>query len=92
MPYAVRATLIADRQIRALRGARRKAYLAFEETLARRGCAPLDYRLTGEEPLHSMCVKHLRGRDRAVVAFSGQDALILLVGPRNWIGLGAWAA
>ena len=46
MSYNVRSTPVADRQISALRGARRKAYDQFEESLARQGCAALDSRDT----------------------------------------------
>ena len=81
MPYTVRSTPIADRQIAGLRAARRKAYDRFEEALARQGCAALDYRRTGDAPLPSLCVKHLRGLDRAVVTFSGDEAWVLFVGP-----------
>jgi hypothetical protein len=56
-------------------------YLSFEQELARRGCAALGYRLTGDEPLSSLCVKHLRGTDRVVVAFTGVEAWVILVGP-----------
>ena len=77
----VRSTPIADRQIASLRGARLKAYLSFEQELASRGCAALGYRLTGAEPLSSLCVKHLRGADRAVVAFTTEEAWVILVGP-----------
>lgn len=81
MPYSVRATPVAERQIAGLRGARRKAYDQFEQALAQTGCAALDYRLTGADPLPSLCAKHLRGRDRAVVAFADDDPWVLLVGP-----------
>jgi hypothetical protein len=30
-----------------------------------------------------MCVKHLRGKDRAVVAFSADEVWVLLVGPHD---------
>ena len=83
MPYAVKSTPVADRQIAALRGARRKAYEQFEQALARHGCAALSYRLTGDQPLPSLCVQHLRGKDRAVVAFSGHETWVLLVGPHD---------
>jgi len=79
--YSVRGTLVAERQIAVLRGARRKAYDRFERALARDGCTALDYRLTGADPLPSLCAKHLRGSDRAVVAFADGDAWVLLVGP-----------
>jgi len=81
VPYSVRATLVAERQIAGLRGARRKAYDQFEQALFSGGCSALDYRLTGADPLPSLCVKHLRGNDRAVVAFADDDAWVLLVGP-----------
>lgn len=81
MPYSVRATVVADRQIAGLRGARRRAYDQFEQALARGGCLALDYRLTGADPLPRLCCKHLRGRDRAVVAFADADAWVLLVAP-----------
>lgn len=81
MPYTVRSTRVADRQIAGLRGPRRKAYVEFEQALAREGCAALGYRLTGDDPLPSLCVKHLRVSDRVVVAFSGDEAWVLLVGP-----------
>jgi len=81
VPYFVRATPVAERQIAGLRGARRKAYDQFELVLAQSGCGALDYRLTGLDPLPSLCAKHLRGSDRAVVAFANDDAWVLLVGP-----------
>lgn len=43
----------------------------------------MGYRLTGEHPLTSLCVKHLRGADRAVVAFVDDAAWVLLVGPHD---------
>jgi hypothetical protein len=72
---------VADRQIAGLRGPRRKAYNEFEHALALHGCAALGYRLTGDDPLPNLCVKHLRGNDRVVVAFSGDEAWVLLIGP-----------
>jgi hypothetical protein len=60
------------------------AYRAFVDDLARNGCAALGYRLTGPVPISRMCVKHLRGAIRIVVAFeSPRRACILLVGPHN---------
>lgn len=52
-------------------------------TTSRAGaCAALGYRLTGPDPLPRLCVKHLRGQDRVVVAFPAADeAWILLVAP-----------
>ena len=83
MPYDVRATALAQQQIAALRGPRRKAFDAFATALVHEGCAALTYRLTGEEPLPWLCVRHLRGKDRAVVAFDGDDAWVLVVGPHD---------
>lgn len=83
MPCEVKDTPIAQRQIAGLRGARRKAFDAFVTTLSNEGCRALAYRLTGEEPLPCMCVQHLRGKDRVVVAFEGPSAWVLLVGPHD---------
>jgi hypothetical protein len=44
----------------------------------------MSYRLTGADPLPRLCVRHLRGADRVVVAFEEQDrAWIVLVGPHT---------
>lgn len=75
------ATLMAERHIWGLRGPRRRAYEQFEQALAATGCAALGYRLTGQDPLPQLCVKHLRGADRVVVAFVAHTAWVLLVGP-----------
>lgn len=83
MPYDVRATTLAERQIAALRGPRRKAFDSFLAELARDGCAALSYRLTGDDPLPQLCVRHLSGQDRVVVAFEGDTAWVLLVGPHD---------
>jgi hypothetical protein len=77
-------TPLASAQASGLRGPARKAYEAFLDDLAHRGCAALGYRVTGPEPLPRLCVKHLRGADRVVVAFeSDMLAWILLVGPHG---------
>lgn len=83
MPYTVLRTTLADRQVRGLRGARAAAFHRFEVALAREGCAALAYRLTGADPLPRLCVRHLRGRDRVVVAFDHEEAWVLLVGPHD---------
>lgn len=77
----VAATRVALQQIAGLRGRRLKAYEEFEILLAAAGCAAMGYRLTGGPPLDSLCVKHLRGADRVVVAFVDSRAVVLLVGP-----------
>lgn len=83
MTLRVYTTPIAERQIASLRGPHKRTFDNFLIQLTRIGCAALDYRLTGEPPLPSLCVKHLRAQDRAVVAFQDDDAWILLVGPHN---------
>lgn len=83
MPYEVKATPVAQRQIAVLRGPRRKAFDAFVSMLADEGCRALAYRLTGNEPLPRLCVQHLRAKDRVVVAFDGATAWVLLVGPHD---------
>ena len=82
MPYEVKATPIAQRQIVGLRGPRRKAFDAFGTMLANEGCRALAYRLTGAEPLPGH-VQHLRAKGRVVVAFDGPTAWVLLVGPHE---------
>jgi hypothetical protein len=75
-------TTLADQQIRNLRRRDSDSFGAFAEDLRHRGCAALGYRLTGPVPLSALCVKHLIGPLRVVVAFrSAAEALILLVGP-----------
>jgi hypothetical protein len=83
VPCEVKATPIAARQISALRGPRRKALEAFVTALSVEGCKALGYRLSGAEPLPQLCVKHLRGSDRVVVAFEDVTAWVLLVGPHD---------
>lgn len=56
MPYEVKATPIAQRQIAGLRGPHRKAFDAFVTMLVNEGCRALAYRLTGNEPLPGLCV------------------------------------
>jgi hypothetical protein len=43
----------------------------------------MGYRLTGPPPLCDSCCVLLRGRDRAVVAFEPDRAVVLLVGPHD---------
>lgn len=74
-------TATAARQADALRGPARRAYQAFLDELAASGCAAMGYRLTGSDPLPRLCVKHLRGPDRVIVAFPPTgEAWVLLVG------------
>jgi hypothetical protein len=81
-------TPLASAQAAVLRGPARKAYEAFLDDLSHRGCAALGYRVTGPEPLPRLCVKHLRGPDRVVVAFEHAElAWVLLVGPHGDPGI-----
>ncbi|MCO1582411.1 hypothetical protein M8C13_42350 [Crossiella sp. SN42] len=84
MPITVVETPVAIAQVAALRGPSRRAYEHFLDELSHRGCAALSYRVTGPEPLPRLCVRHLRGADRVVVAFNQADsAYVLLVGPHD---------
>jgi hypothetical protein len=82
--HEVLETPVAASQVDALRGPRKCAYSAFLLELAANGCAAMSYRLTGPDPLPRLCVRHLRGADRVIVAFEQQDrAWVVLVGPHN---------
>jgi hypothetical protein len=77
-------TPVAAAQVDALRGPRKRAYSAFLLELAANGCAAMSYRLAGPEPLPRLCVRHLRGADRVIVAFEQLDrAWVVLVGPHT---------
>src|SRR5579864_7343273 len=81
MPVEVLETPLASAQAAGLRGPAARAYHTFLDDLARNGCAALAYRVTGPTPLDRLCVKHLRGADRVVVAFEAERrAWVLLVG------------
>ena len=81
MPTEVIATPRADQQIAGLDRTHARAFGEFLDDLAARGCQALGYRLSGPAPVDHLCVKHLRGSLRVVVAFEGQQrAWILLVG------------
>lgn len=84
MPTGVTSTRRAQQQAARLDRMHARAFAAFVDDLARNGCAALGYRLTGPVPISRMCVKHLRGAFRVVVAFeSPRQACILLVGPHD---------
>jgi hypothetical protein len=75
------ATPRAEQQIAGLNRRQSKSFNDFLNDLAARGCRALAYRLSGPAPLDHMCVKHLSGSLRVVVAFeSRQRTWILLVG------------
>ena len=84
MATEVLATPRAEQQIGALGRKQAKAFSDFLSDLAARGCAALAYRLSGPAPLDHLCVKHLGGSLRVVVAFeSERRAWIMLVGPHD---------
>jgi hypothetical protein len=84
MRTEVLSTPRADQQIQSLTRRSAKTFDDFLNDLAARGCQALAYRLTGETPIDRICVKHLRGSLRVVVAFeTTRRAWILLVGPHD---------
>jgi mRNA-degrading endonuclease RelE of RelBE toxin-antitoxin system len=84
MPIEVVSTRRAQQQAEDLDRRHALAFTAFVDDLARNGCAALGYRLTGPVPISRMCVKHLRGTIRVVVAFeSPRRVCIVLVGPHD---------
>lgn len=83
MAVEVRATLLADILITGLAGRARRAYDDFEADLARRGCAALAYRLTGDQ-VDQLCVVHLVRSLRVIVAFESADVVyVLLIGEHD---------
>jgi hypothetical protein len=72
MDIEVIATRRAQQQAGDLDRTHALVFKAFVDDLARNGCAALGYRLTGPIPISRMCVKHLRGPLRVVVAFESQ--------------------
>ena len=84
MPTEVLATPRAEQQISGLTRKQAKTFDNFLNELAANGCRALAYRLSGDTPLDHMCIKHLAGTLRVVVAFeTPQRAWILLVGPHD---------
>ncbi len=78
--FEVWPTLVADRQLRDLRGETRKNAKKAMDRLERRGCEAADYHLEGDE-VERLCVVNL-GRDwRMIVAFPETDEVaVILVG------------
>jgi hypothetical protein len=74
----------AAQQVGQLRKKERRSYDQFLLALRAHGCASLNYRLSGDDLLSKICVAHLAGALRVVVAFSAHNAAtILLVGPHH---------
>ncbi|HEX9539788.1 MAG TPA: hypothetical protein VGA04_16650 [Streptosporangiaceae bacterium] len=84
MPTEVLATLRAEQQIGRLSRKQSRAFENFLNDLAAGGCRALAYRLSGQAPIDHLCVKHLIGSLRVVVAFeTPHRAWILLAGPHD---------
>jgi hypothetical protein len=84
MPNEVLATSRAEQQIACLTRKHTKAFDGFLNQLAAHGCEALAYRLSGEQPIDHICVRHLSGSLRVVVAFeSPRRAWILIVGQHD---------
>jgi hypothetical protein len=84
VPTEVIATPRAEQQIAGLNRKQSRAFSDFLDHLAAGGCKALAYRLSGPAPLDHLCVRHLVGPLRVVVAFeSPHRASILLVGPHD---------
>jgi hypothetical protein len=82
VPVAVSALVTerAAQQIGQLHKKERRSYDQFLLALRAKGCASLNYRLSGDDLLSKICVAHLAGALRVVVAFSAHNvATILLV-------------
>lgn len=74
----------AAQQIGRLHKKERRSYDQFLLALRANGCASLSYRLSGDDLVSKICVGHLAGALRVVVAFSAHNvATILLVGPHD---------
>jgi hypothetical protein len=73
----VRLSGTADRQLRALRGDRRKAALGVLNELEHLGCEAAGYRLAGEV-LDHICCRHLRGEDRMLIMWTDEDATVVV--------------
>jgi hypothetical protein len=84
VPTEVLSTPRAEQQIAVLDRVHAKMLDEFLDDLAAGGCRALAYRLSGPTPVDRMCVKHLRGTLRVVVAFEKPGrAWIILVGPHD---------
>lgn len=83
MPCRVQAVPSASKQIDDLRGKNREAWLTWLARLKAEGCRALGYRLSGDVA-ERLCVSHLRGRLRVVVAFeSPHRAVVVMVGEHD---------
>jgi hypothetical protein len=75
------STVITERaaqQVGHLHKKERCSYDQFLLTLRAQGCASLNYRLSGDNLLSKICVAHLAGALRVVVAFPAHNAAVIL--------------
>ena len=68
MVAEVLATPRAEQQIDGLTRRNARVFERFLDELAAGGCRALAYRLSGHEPVDHLCVRHLSGSLRVVVA------------------------
>jgi hypothetical protein len=81
VPLEVVLSPRADQQYVALTRRQRRTFDQFLDMLAAEGCAAMAYRLAGEPPINQLCVKHLDGSLRVIVAFeSTERAAVILIG------------
>ncbi|HEX9354271.1 MAG TPA: hypothetical protein VF933_10725 [Streptosporangiaceae bacterium] len=84
MPTEVLATPRVEQQTGRLSRKQSRAFENFLNDLAAGGCRALTYRLSGQAPIDHLCVKHIVGSLRVVVAFeTPHRAWILLAGPHD---------
>lgn len=83
MAVDVELTQIAERQRKGLRNTHATRFDRWLDQLKHEGCRALGYRLTGQI-LDHLCVRHLSGNLRVVVAFPAPGvATIVLIGPHD---------
>ncbi len=84
MVAEVLATPRTEQQIDGLSRRNAGVFDQFLNELAGSGCRALAYRLSGQEPVNHLCVRHLGGSLRVIVAFeTPRRAWILLIGPHD---------
>lgn len=75
--------MVADRQVRALRGRRRQAAIRVLGELQDQGCEAGGYRLAGEQ-LEHVCCRRLYGSDRLLTVWpEPEQVVVIIVGPHT---------
>jgi hypothetical protein len=81
VPLEVVLSPRANQQYAALTRRQQRTFDHFLDMLTAEGCAAMAYRLAGEPPIGLLCVKHLDGNLRVIVAFeSTERAVVALIG------------